>query len=90
MFGYDEEVPAGFQDADFEMREMEEVGRQMTAQRKRGVCQHASAVGFTGTVNYPEQEGLRTGELRCTEGCARVFADQDAWFDAMESARFGK
>lgn len=30
-FGYDEELPAGFQDADFEMRELEEQGNRYAA-----------------------------------------------------------
>lgn len=33
-FGYDPELPAGFQDADFEQRELEEAGRVYGARKK--------------------------------------------------------
>lgn len=85
---YDEELPGGFQDADFEMRELEEAAAQATSQRKRGICQHLSAVGYLPTPVYPEQVGLKPGEVVCTDGCGQVFVSDDAWFEAMRDARY--
>lgn len=75
-------------DADIEMAQMAEVGRQMDAQRKRGVCQHSSAVGYLAKPVYPEQQGLKPGQLRCTDGCGEVFADDEDWFRAMDDALY--
>jgi hypothetical protein len=42
-------------------------------------CSHDSWVGLpeSGEIFYPEQEGLRQGELRCTAGCGRTFASEE-------------
>ena len=37
---YDPEMPAGFQDADFEMRDLEEAANRSAALRKAGHCDH--------------------------------------------------
>ena len=84
-FGYDPELPAGFQDADIEQAEFEAEGRRLAALKRRGVCTHGSAVGFSGTVTYPEQEGLKVGQMRCTDGCGRVFESDEAWMEAVRS-----
>lgn len=92
---YDPELPAGFQDADFEMRELEYEGNAIARGRKAGRCQHTSVVGLPTTLDgplpgglyYPEQEGLKPGQHRCTEGCGRVFENTDEWVEAMHEAR---
>jgi hypothetical protein len=62
---------------------MERVGNGIAAARKRGICTHQSAVGYLPTPVYPEQEGLKPGQLRCTEGCGRVFDSDEEWYDAL-------
>lgn len=87
MSYYDEE--AVYQDADIEQAEMERAGNAIHAARKAGRCTHQSAVGFSGTVYYPEQEGLKIGQLRCTEGCGTVFDSDEDWDDARDEAVYG-
>lgn len=83
---YDPE--ATIQDADLEMAAYAREARAMEAARARGVCQHQSSVGVpeSGRIFYPEQEGLVRPQVRCTEGCGTVFADDDEWVLAMQSA----
>lgn len=93
-FGYDEELPAGFQDADFEQRELEELGNRMARLKKRGICVHGSWVGHkidpaTGKEFYPEQVGLSGAQVRCTDGCGQVFESDDAIWDAHVAVREG-
>ena len=78
-------------DADILQAEWEAQGNAMAAARKRGVCQHSSVVGRSGTGEefYPEQVGLVGAQLRCTEGtggCTAVFADAHDWHDAVVEA----
>ena len=40
MFGHDDELPAGFQDADLEMRELTEAANRAARLRARGICDH--------------------------------------------------
>jgi hypothetical protein len=37
---YDPELPAGFQDADFEMRDLDAAGDRARRLMKRGICAH--------------------------------------------------
>jgi hypothetical protein len=80
---YDEELPAGFQDADFEQREMEELGNQIAALERKGICTHGHTVGLgaDGVAHYPEAEGLVGQQRKCSD-CGEVFADDDDWNDA--------
>jgi hypothetical protein len=90
-FDYGSEMEAHYSaqlDADLEMAQMAEVGEQMRSQQARGICQHNSAVRYTPTIFYPEQIGLKPGQLRCTDGCGEVFADDEDWDRAMESALY--
>ena len=73
-------------DADIEMAELEAMGNAIHSQRQRGVCCHQSAVGWIPEPCYPEQVGLKPGQLRCTDGCRQVFNSDDDWFDAMAEA----
>lgn len=73
-------------DADLQMAEMAAVGRQIDRVRAEGGCAHTSAVGYLPVPVYPEQVGLEPGQLRCTEGCNRVFADDEDWMGWMDAA----
>ena len=44
----DLELPNGFQDADFEMAELQRVGNLASALRKRGICTHGWLQGPPG------------------------------------------
>lgn len=83
---YDPE--AIIQDADIQMAEYAAEARQGEAMRAKGVCLHSSAVGksYEGQAFYPEQETMTVGQVACTDGCGRVFADDDDWNDAMQAA----
>lgn len=85
--GYDPEVPAGFQDADFEQREMEAEGNRLARLERAGICTHGSVVGIgaDGVAHYPEAEGLTGDQKRCTAGCGEVFEDDADWLDARRA-----
>jgi hypothetical protein len=78
---YDEELPAGFQDADFEQRELEMLGNRAAANRKRGICNHGSWVGYH--PDFPARN-LKRGQVRCTELCQKVFVNEE---DIMQAHR---
>jgi hypothetical protein len=80
---YDPEVPAGLQDADLEMAEMTLYAARIGAARYAGRCPHQ---GAAGAGNPTHGAGLTGDQLRCTDGCRRVFADDDAWQAAIEEA----
>jgi hypothetical protein len=40
MFGYDPELPDGFQDADFEMQNLIERGNLIAELKRKGICTH--------------------------------------------------
>lgn len=73
-------------EADMEMAEMAAVGNRIAYQRRQGVCCHQSAVGYLPEPCYPEQEGLKPGQLRCTDGCGQVFDSDEGWYAAMDAA----
>jgi hypothetical protein len=55
--------------------------------RQTGVCTHRSNVGrsASGEIYYPEQVGLRAGQVACTEhtgGCDEVFESREQWHRA--------
>lgn len=76
-------------DADLEMAAMARAGNAVRAARKAGRCAHQGAVGYLKPALYPEQEGLKRGQSRCTDGCGRVFGSDDEWYEAMEEAMHG-
>lgn len=84
-YGYDEE--AIYQDADIETWELENEARHLDALRRSGVCTHDSTVGLgsDGKAHYPEAEGLKPGERRCTAGCGEVFASDEDYEDALRA-----
>lgn len=73
-------------DADIEMAEMAQAGNAIHAARKRGVCCHQGTVGYSSKPCYAEQEGLKPGQMRCTDGCQRVFESDEDWYAAMDEA----
>lgn len=91
MNTYDDE--AVYQDADIQMAEMEAVGNRFHYWQRRGVCQHGSAAGYLADPCYPEQIGLKPGQVACTEhtsGCNAVFDSDDEWYEAMDAASDGE
>lgn len=81
---YDERL-----DADLEQAAWEREGRAVRAAQRAGRCTHGSAVGYRKPAYYPEQEGLRPGEHRCTAGCGEVFASDADWHRAITRAVHG-
>jgi hypothetical protein len=82
---YDDDYddPGTYSDADIEQAEMEAEGRRLAALRRQGICTHGSVVGYHDPPIYPEQEGLKPGQERCTAGCGRVFDSDDDWIAAI-------
>jgi hypothetical protein len=76
-------------DADIQMAEMAAVGNAIARARKAGRCAHQGAVSYRAEPCYPEQEGLRPGQSRCTDGCKAVFGSDDDWYAAMDAALDG-
>jgi len=68
---YDPELPAGYQDADFEMRELEEMGNRAARLRAKGICTHGHVQGFT------RRDGS-TG-TKCLN-CPVIFKNDEAWW----------
>lgn len=68
---YDPELPAGFQDADFEMRSLQAQARRDAALRKKGICTHGWVQGPPGPESEP-----RTN-WKCLD-CGQEF-DVDPW-----------
>ena len=69
------------------MRRAERIEQELVARAQRaGRCCHTSSVGYRDPPFYPEQEGLRPGELCCTSGCGRVFASDRDWYIAINDA----
>lgn len=86
---YDEEVPAGFQDADLEQAEAERTGDRIAALREAGICTHGWIVGRpeSGEIFYPEQEYLTRPEVLCKD-CGAVFPNEEAWDQARAEAMY--
>ena len=57
----DPELPNGFQDDDFEMRELQAAGRRATSARTRGLCDH----GWRQTGLGAEANGIAVGLTQC-------------------------
>ena len=66
-FGHDDELPGGFQDADFEMRDLQAAAGRSRRARARGLCDHT----WTGPVTVGE------APRQCYH-CKRVFPNQTA------------
>ena len=57
---YDEEIPAGYQEADLLQAEYERESNQIWAERKRGICHHGWQLG-------PKIPAYYTAEMIATE-----------------------
>lgn len=69
MIGFDPEVPAGFQDADIEMAELEAMGNLIHRLNAKGICTHE------GTQRGPD------GQRQCSNSeCGELFASDDEWW----------
>ena len=91
-YGYEQEaIEAERLDADLLQAQYTREANRAEAMRKRGICQHSSAVGYLpeGKQYYPEQAGLKPGQSRCTEGtngCTAVFDSDEGWATARHAA----
>jgi hypothetical protein len=86
MFDYDEEMPAGFSDADLEQAEYERMGKRLAALRAAGVCAHGWTQGYTPEA-AARHTGLQVGGIACLEdGCGMVWASEDEWYEARQEA----
>jgi len=65
----DPELPNGFQDADFEMRDLEAKGAAVSRLRKQGICAH-------GWGRVPD-----VGECECLY-CGQMFPNKEAFYAA--------
>jgi hypothetical protein len=77
--------PDMIRDADIEMAEMHEVGNRIAALERQGVCVHTSWFGYHRPIYYPEQEGLRPGQVRCAH-CKTIFDSEDDLLEAYGEA----
>ena len=70
--------------ADYEMRELEAAGNRLAALEKKGICTHGSCQERSAdNVKYnADLAPLKVGEVLCTAGCGKVFANHDEWHRA--------
>lgn len=61
-FGYDPEVPAGFQEGDFEQAELEAESARVSALNRRGICTHSWQLG--GGINFYDGEAIAQDRLK--------------------------
>jgi hypothetical protein len=78
----EEELANRRADADAEMASMERAGNAMARAERAGRCSHGSAQGYMPGNSH----GLKRGQLKCTNGCGAVFANDEAWYQAMDDA----
>jgi hypothetical protein len=57
-------------EADMEQAEMEAAGNAIARAERAGICTHGSAAGYHNPPLYPEQAGLKPGQL-ATRAAAR-------------------
>ena len=77
-------------DVDLEMAEMAAAGDATAAARRAGRCPHMSSVGYSGGPHRAEQEGMKRGQVRCTDKCGQTFGSNDEWYAAMDAAMEGR
>lgn len=77
----DTELPNGLQDADIEMRELEQAANRVHKARKRGICDHSWYQGPPGPPNAP------TNVFTCHH-CGEVFqTESELWESTLEARR---
>lgn len=84
MMMYDPELPAGFQDADFEVRDLEAAAADHRRLRRQGYCTHQSGQGPRCTdgcgTTFPSVEALWQAEplpMTCRACSGDVFEGRD-------------
>jgi hypothetical protein len=79
MYDFDDDVPAGYTDADLLQAEFEAEGDRLAAIERTGVCTHS------GTQGYSERcrPDLNPGQVACLD-CGVMFASEDDYLDARE------
>ena len=75
---YDPELPAGYQDADFEMRELEARGNRAARLRAKGICTHGHVQG--GDFDNPD----KPSEVKCLN-CPATFPTMNEWHQEHRS-----
>ena len=73
----EDDIPAGYRDADIEQAEFEAEGRRESQLRKRGICTH----GW-----YQGQPNGNDGLITCLH-CGATFLNMQAHQDARDQAR---
>ena len=73
-------------DADLEMAELAAAGNAVAAARRADRCPHQSSVGYSGGPRSVQQEGMKRGQVRCTDKCGQTFGSDEEWYEAMEEA----
>ena len=74
-FGYDSELPGGYQDADFEMADLEEKAARIRQAKKRGLCAHGYRQGKPGAT--PSRDDDVETCLECGKVATRAELDAD-------------
>jgi hypothetical protein len=69
MTSHDQELANGFQDADFEMADLQRVGNRAAKLKKLGICAHGSTKSIF-------QQGVTC------QDCGAHFSSDDEWFSA--------
>lgn len=87
---YDEYEPPLIRDADIDMAYGNAESNRLRRLRNSGVCTHTSACGLpdSGEIFYAEQEGLKPGQVACTEhtnGCEAVFDSDEELYAARRA-----
>lgn len=78
----DFELPTGFQDADFEVRELEAAAARSSALRRRGFCDH----GWTAPADPSTFHSGKPYRIVCNH-CGATFADSAEHMAAVREAR---
>ena len=82
MMDFDDDAPAGFRDADFETRSLEESANRIARLRKKGICVHGSLQGPPGPPSRP------TKVWTCTQ-CGQQWPTEREAHDAYSRALHG-
>ena len=72
----DNELPAGFQDADFDMRSLQAAGARSSALKKRGICDH----GWLAPANPSSFHTGADYSMVCNH-CGKVFANEEQAYE---------
>lgn len=76
---HDFELPGGFQDADFEMRDLQESANRAARLRKKGICDHS-------WIGPSVPGGSPSGPYVCHH-CKQIFANEAALRASQDEAK---